>query len=438
MSGKFTAQGSTHLVNELVVASPHVNLVRQGLETLGVEMARRDDSPALGLSRLRLAGPQLIGETAKDRDSPLDGILAELRQYFREGYNGWVPAFGKNREVETVGGAHVISGGGSELPVSPAAGPEALAGGWTHRSLSGNAYVIPEPELGDDGQAAHGGPRALIDGLTRPSGHQGRGATVAVCDTKLWDGGALTGGYLAAPGALLQEAELPFTAGHATFITGTILRNAPGAAITIQPTLDNHARGTSWQLAIDLIELADRGVDVINVSAGFFTGDDEPALAVTTALRLIGRRTVVVAAAGNHGLDAASPRRPMWPAAYDEVVSVGALTPRGARAPFSPNAPWVRLMAPGVNVVSNYFGKEVSVMDPGSGRTVNYGGVAAWSGTSFAAAWVSGLIAGRIRRGRVDAPEAVRQLTEAARIGTTAARLPDNGSAGRPHPCTTE
>ena len=90
-------------------------------------------------------------------------------------------------------------------------------------------------------------------------------------------------------------------------------------------------------------------------------------------------------------------------------------------------------MAPGVNVVSNYFGKEVSVTDPASGRTVNYGGVAAWSGTSFAAAWVSGLIAGRIRRGRVDAPEALRRLTEAARAGTTAARLPAHSGAGHPN-----
>jgi hypothetical protein len=417
----------THLVNELVVASPHVHLIRKGLSTLGVATARRQDSPALGLSLLRLTGPDLVGDTAKDRASPLDGVLAGLREHFRASYNGWVPAFGKNREVETVGGAHVISGGGSELPVTPTAGPEALVGGWAGRSLAGNAYVIPEPELADDGRAARGGPRVLIDGLPRPSGHQGRGASVAVCDTKLWDGGgALTGGYLAAPEALLHEADLPFTAGHATFITGTILRNAPGAAVTVQPTLGNDAKGTSWQLAIDLVELADRGADVINVSAGFFTGDDEPALAVTTALRLIGRRTVVVAAAGNHGLDAANPRRPMWPAAYDEVVSVGALTPTGVRAPFSPDAPWVRLMAPGVNVVSNYFGKEVSVRDPASGRTVNYGGMAAWSGTSFAAAWVSGLIAGRIRRGRIDAPEALRRLTAAARTGTTAARLPES------------
>ena len=438
MSGTLTAQGSTHLVNELVVASAHVGLVRQGLRTLGVQTARQEDSPALGLSRLRLTGPELIGDTAKDRDSPLDGVLAGLRQHFREGYNGWVPAFGKNREVETVGGAHVISGGGSELPVVPAAGPEALAGGWTHRSPAGNAYVIPEPELADDGRPARGGPRVLIDGLPRPSGRQGRGATVAVCDTRLWDGGALSGGYLADPGALLREADLPFTAGHATFITGVILRSAPGAAVTVQPTLGDDAKGTSWQLAIDLVELADRGADVINVSAGFFTGDDEPALAVTTALRLIGRRTVVVAAAGNHGLDAVNPRRPMWPAAHDEVVSVGALTPTGARAPFSPDAPWVRLMAPGVNVVSNYFGKEVSVRDPASGRTVNYGGVAAWSGTSFAAAWVSGLIAGRIRPGRVDAPEALRRLTGAARAGTTVVRPPGAGGAGRPSPGTTE
>ena len=57
----------------------------------------------------------------------------------------------------------------------------------------------------------------------------------------------------------------------------------------------------------------------------------------------------------------------MWPAAHDEVVAVGALTAKGTRAPFSASGPWVRLLAPGVNVVSNYFGNEVSVTRPGIG-----------------------------------------------------------------------
>lgn len=426
MSEQSAVRGAVHRVNDLVVALPHLELIRDGLSTLGVGIAGRPaESPALGLALVELTGPGLAGGTAADAESPLDDLLADLRAHFRDNYDGWVPVLGKNREVETVGGAHVISGGGSRPPVAAVAEAETVVGGWAGRSLAEDAYLMPAPEDG----SARGGPRALGGGLPRPGGDRGQGATVAVCDTRLWDDGALAGAYLAAPAAMLPRepgpAGLPFTAGHGTFVTGTILRGAPGAAVTVHPTLDEHARGTSWQLAIDLVELAGRGVDVINVSAGFFTGDNKPALALTTALRLLGPQTVIVAAAGNHGEDQAAPGRPLWPAAHDEVVAVGALTAKGTPASFSTLGPWVELLAPGVNVVSNYFDAGVTVTDPRSPGTSHYRGLAAWSGTSFAAAWVSGLIAGRIERGRVGARDALDQLVEAARAGTTPARLPD-------------
>ncbi|RSM74240.1 hypothetical protein DMB66_02200 [Actinoplanes sp. ATCC 53533] len=428
MNEQSAVRGAVHRVNDLVVALPHLGLVRERLSALGYGLGRPPAvSEALGLALVELTGLGAAASTAADLgDSPLDVLIAGLRDHFSAGYDGWMPVLGKNREVETVGGTHVISGGGSELPVAAIGKAEAVAGGWDRRFLSDGAYVLPVPES-DAGAAA--GPLAVGAGLPRPDGDRGRGASVAVCDTGLWAHPSLAGAYLAAPEAMLPPepgpAGLPFTAGHATFVTGTILRNAPGAAITVHATLDDHAKGTSWQLANDLVDLAGRGADVINISAGFFTGDDQPALAMTTALRLVGPRTVIVAAAGNHGGAEDKPRRPLWPAAHDEVVAVGALTALGTPAPFSTGGPWVQLLAPGVNVVSDYFDDAVTVTDPYSGETRRYRGVAAWSGTSFAAAWVSGLLAGRIRPGRVGARDALRQLIEDARAGTTAARLPD-------------
>ena len=424
-------RGAVHRVNDLVVALPHLGLVRERLSALGLGLGKPPAvSEALGLALVELTGLGATDSTAADADhSPLDDLLTGLRDHFSAGYDGWVPVLGKNREVETVGGTHVISGGGSELPVAVAAKAEAVVGGWGKRFLTDDAYVLPVPES-DSG--AEAGPRTVDGGLPRPDGDRGRGANVAVCDTGLWAHPSLAGAYLAAPRAMLPPepgpAGLPFTAGHATFVTGTILRNAPGAAITAHATLDEHAKGTSWQLANDLVELAGRGVDVINISAGFFTGDNQPALAMTTALRLIGPRTVIVAAAGNHGRNEDKPRRPLWPAAHDEVVAVGALTAAGTPAPFSTGGPWVQLLAPGVNVVSDYFDDAVTVTDPRSGEARRYRGVAAWSGTSFAAAWVSGLLAGRIRPGRVSARDALSQLMADARTGTTAA-LPPNRCA---------
>jgi len=428
MNEKSAVRGAVHRVNDLVVALPHLGLVRARLSELGFGLGRPPVvSEALGLALVELTGLAAADSTAADAaNSPLERLLAELRTHFRDNHDGWVPVLGKNREVETVGGTHVISGGGSELPNAAVAEAEVVVGGWGERSLADDAFVLPVPE---PGPGAGTDPLAVRGGLPRPEGDQGQGVMVAVCDTRLWDRGALAGAYLAAPGAMLPRepgpAGLPFTAGHATFVTGTILRNAPGAAVTVHPTLDDHARGTSWRLANDLVKLAGRGVDVINISAGFFTGDNEPALAMTTALRLVGPQTVIVAAAGNHGRDEDKPRRPLWPAAHDEVVAVGALTPKGTPAAFSPGGRWVQLLAPGVNVVSNYFDDAVTVTDPYSAKTGRYRGVAAWSGTSFAAAWVSGLLAGRIRPGQVGARDALRQLIEDARAETTAARLPD-------------
>jgi len=426
MSEKCAVRGAVHRVNDLVVALPHLGLVRERLSALGFGLGRPPVvSEALGLALVELTGLGATGSTAADADSPLDTLLDGLRTHFHDNYDGWVPVLGKNREVETVGGTHVISGGGSELPVSALAKAEAVAGGWGERFLADDAYVVPVPESESGTET---GPLAVAGGLPRPDGDRGRGANVAVCDTGLWAHPSLAGAYLAAPKAMLPPepgpAGLPFTAGHATFVTGTILRNAPGAAITVHATLDEHAKGTSWQLANDLVDLAARGADIINISAGFFTGDDEPALAMTSALRLVGPQTVIVAAAGNHGGAKDKPRRPLWPAAHDEVVAVGALTAMGTPAPFSTGGPWVQLLAPGVNVVSDYFDDAVTVTDPYSGETRRYHGVAAWSGTSFAAAWVSGLLAGRIRPGRVGARDALHQLIADARAGTTAARLP--------------
>lgn len=428
MKTDMRVRGAAHRAHELIVARPHLDLVLDRLGALGVGPVRDPEvSEPLGLALVALAGadPGEKDRTASDGGgSPMDDVLTDLRGYFRREYDGWVPAMGKNREVETVGGTHVISGGGEagRLPVAGVRSAEALTGGWSGRRLADDAFVLPEPGSGP------GGRRELRGRLERPTGELGEGASVAVCDTAIWPDATLSGAYLAAPDALLDRPGvdgLPFMAGHATFITGTVLRNAPGAAVTVHATLDVRARGTSWQFAKDLVELAGRDVDVLNVSAGFFTGDDQPSLAVTTALRHIGPRTVVVAAAGNHGQDEDAPRRPMWPAAYDEVVAVGALTPGGEPAVFSPDAPWVDLLAPGVNVVGNYFDGSVAVTDPEVPRASRrYAGVAAWSGTSFAAAWASGLLAARIRPGEADGRAALRRLVHDANAGTVSALLP--------------
>jgi type VII secretion-associated serine protease mycosin len=118
------------------------------------------------------------------------------------------------------------------------------------------------------------------------------------------------------------------------------------------------------------------GAGVINLSLA--TPDDVPALrnAVEYALR---HDVVVVAAAGND-----VPRGgtgPFYPAAYPGVLSVGAVGPGGALAAFSDRHTPVTVTAPGVNVTSAYPGRFPDAYAP------------AQNGTSFAAAFVSGVVA---------------------------------------------
>jgi hypothetical protein len=88
---------------------------------------------------------------------------------------------------------------------------------------------------------------------------------------------------------------------------------------------------------------------------------------------------VVVAAAGNdlpHG-----GAGPFYPAAYPGVLAVGAAGPGGALAAFSDRHTPVAVTAPGVNVTSAYPGTFPEAYAP------------AQNGTSFAAAFVSGVVA---------------------------------------------
>ena len=136
---------------------------------------------------------------------------------------------------------------------------------------------------------------------------------------------------------------------------------------------DTFATGVTPQAIRDAVAL---GAGVINLSLA--TTDDVPALrsAVEFALR---RNVVVVAAAGNDSRQGGT--GPFYPAAYPGVLSVGAAGPGGALAPFSDQRTPVSVTAPGVNVTSAYPGTFPAAYNP------------VQNGTSFAAAFVSGVAA---------------------------------------------
>ena len=125
-----------------------------------------------------------------------------------------------------------------------------------------------------------------------------------------------------------------------------------------------------------IMDAVDFGADVINLSLA--TPDDVPALrnAVEYALR---HNVVVVAAAGNDLPQGGT--GPFYPAAYPGVLAVGAVGPGGVLAGFSDRHTPVGVTAPGVNVTTAYPGTFPAAYHPGQ------------NGTSFAAAFVSGVVA---------------------------------------------
>jgi subtilisin family serine protease len=157
---------------------------------------------------------------------------------------------------------------------------------------------------------------------------------------------------------------------------------------------------------------------------------------------------VVVAAAGNHGAvkdpdptgGKSEPtvknqaRKAGWPAALDDVIAVGAVvdaTKKEAElASFSPDAPWVDVLAPGVDLKSTFLPRTCKKDDNGVVKEEEFPeGWATWSGTSFAAGLVSGAIAAAADPGRRSARSAAQDLfaalerSDAPRIGNTRAKV---------------
>ncbi|WP_243718463.1 S8 family serine peptidase [Actinomadura sp. 7K534] len=203
------------------------------------------------------------------------------------------------------------------------------------------------------------------------------------------------------------DFELDAQAGHGTFVAGVVLRHAPTARLLARRVIGSDGVGDELDVIRALERIAGRpSADVVNISLGCHTYDDRPSPVMARALAALGRRTVVVACAGNTAGD-----RPFWPAAAKPVVGVAALD-GGDRAWFSNHGWWVDACAPGVDVTSTFVrfnGTRPAVdgTDPDDFR-----GYATWSGTSFAAPAVAGRIAGLAAAEGIGADEAADRVLD--------------------------
>jgi hypothetical protein len=206
--------------------------------------------------------------------------------------------------------------------------------------------------------------------------------------------GAIAGTYDA-----LRSREGPHT--HGTGIAGAIaarsrlLGSAPSArllAIRAFGATSRGAESTSFVVLKGLNYAVEQGAQIINMS---FAGPKDPLL--ERGLAAAARRGIIlIAAAGNAGPK--SP--PLYPAADRNVIAVSATDAADKLFQASNRGNHLAIAAPGVDVLLPSPDEKYQVA----------------SGTSFAAAYVSGLAALIVERNPGVAPDVVRRiLTETAR-----------------------
>jgi hypothetical protein len=209
---------------------------------------------------------------------------------------------------------------------------------------------------------------------------------------------------------------LDFDAGHGTFIAGIIKQIAPGAEVRVYRALASDGIGTELAVACAMIQAVKEGAEILNLSLGCQTLDDQPPIALKAALDVIGEierdeegEVVIVAAAGNYG-----DTRPCWPAAFRRVVSVAGLAPDMLPSEWSSRGFWVTFSTIGQGLRSTYVeGQQSFEFDP-TPHTFGPDSWAAWNGTSFAAPQIAGALAWLYQEEKLPLREALRRLRRAS------------------------
>ncbi|MER7833917.1 type VII secretion-associated serine protease mycosin [Streptomyces sp. NPDC095602] len=182
-----------------------------------------------------------------------------------------------------------------------------------------------------------------------------------------------------------NESGTTDTVGHGTKVAGIIAARpmkgtgfvglAPDATIIPIQQNDADGNGTAGTLATAIEHAIAEKADVINISQDTAKAVEPTPLLKEAVQKALDKDIVVVASAGNDGLDGNVKKT--YPASYEGVLAVAASDRNNERAAFSQSGDFVGVAAPGVDMIT----------------TVPGGGHCADNGTSFSAPYVAGIAA---------------------------------------------
>lgn len=202
--------------DELIVDLRERPLVEAALRDLGVNVARDGEIERFDLAKLKLDyGLSLFPGLTFTME--IDPVLSELRRRFAARCGGWVPLLGKNRTLNNQFGAY----------------PQTQS-----------QATDFDPEIAERPTSAVADPAA------------GHGVRVGVLDTKLYRHPDLEGHYETRRRDTTfdiagRDTETPWENGHATFVAGMILAQAPAATLVVRDVLDSNGRATAWDTVVE-------------------------------------------------------------------------------------------------------------------------------------------------------------------------------------------
>ncbi|MBR6060223.1 MAG: S8 family serine peptidase [Victivallales bacterium] len=205
---------------------------------------------------------------------------------------------------------------------------------------------------------------------------RGKGVTVAVLDTAISKA-------TVNPNANIKQIDLfgfsqdAAEAGHGNAVASLLVANngaltglAPSIELLSIPVLDADGTGSAFDVAQGIVTAVDSGADIISMSLGSYSYNSLMKIAVDYAAS---NGVVIVASSGNDGVN-----QVVYPAAFDNVIAVGAVAANSQIAGFSNSGSQVSIAAPGVGINSAW---------------TEDSGIVSFSGTSAAVPCVVGVIA---------------------------------------------